>query len=368
MPDNLYFYKGRVALYAILKAMGLHAGDEVILSGFTCVVVPNAISYLGAKPVYVDIDPDTYNIDPQKINVKITGRTRAIIAQHTFGIPAEMDKIPDIAGKYNLYVIEDSCHAIGSRYKGREVGTFGDAAFFSSQWSKPVTTGLGGWTRVNNPELRETLNSIYRSFSRPSAKDYMLLRLQYYLHSVLLTPSLFWFARDTYRLLSRYGLAVGSSTNDELECQMPLNYERKMTEWQKKTVAKKLAGVRSVTEHRRWVVSRYEELLPSAGLDPVRLGKDYDAVFLRYPVRVKDKKQVLAAARSSRIEIGDWFLSPVHPNLSGWEKISYEKGMCPNAEAACDSVINLPTHQRIGSREIERTVDFLNRPGAFINL
>lgn len=363
MPDNLYFYKGRVALYALLKAMGLNAGDEVILSGFTCVVVPNAISYLGGKPVYVDIDPDTYNIDPRKIDRSVTGRTRAIIAQHTFGIPAEMDKVLEIAGRYNLYVIEDSCHAIGSGYKGREVGTFGDAAFFSSQWSKPVTTGLGGWTRVNNPELWKTLNGLYRSFSRPSAKDDMFLRLQYYLHSVLLTPSLFWSARDAYRLLSRYGLAVGSSTNDELECRMPLDYERKMTEWQKRTVVKKLAGVRAVTEHRRWAAARYEKLLPSAGIEPVRLGKDYDTVFLRYPVRVKDKKMALAAARSSRIEIGDWFLSPVHPNLSGWEKISYEKGMCPNAETACDSVINLPTHQRIGNKEIERIIDFIGKSG-----
>ncbi|MFN6946977.1 MAG: DegT/DnrJ/EryC1/StrS family aminotransferase, partial [Cytophagaceae bacterium] len=117
--------------------MRISQGDEVILPGFTCIVVPNAIIYLGAKPVYVDINSETFNIDPQLIEENITEKTKAIIAQHTFGIPADMDKILHIANKHNLFVIEDSCHALGSKYKGKYVGSFGDAAFFSSQWSKP---------------------------------------------------------------------------------------------------------------------------------------------------------------------------------------------------------------------------------------
>jgi len=361
MDDNLYFYKGRVALYAILKSMGIGEGDEVLLPGFTCVVVPNAISYLGGKPVYVDINPGTYNISPSRIEAGITKKTRAIIAQHTFGIPAEMDGILDIARRYNLYVIEDSCHAIGSKYGGREVGTFGDAAFFSSQWSKPLTTGLGGWIRINNPELKEKLTKIYSSFSDPPVKDDIILRLQYFLYTTLLTPSLFWFAQDTYRILSKYGIAIGSSTNDELECKMPANYEMRMTEWQQRTIAKKLTGISTVIEHRRWVVSHYEKLLTEAGIGPLKLTCDLETVFLRYPVLVKDKSKVLALAKSNRIEMGDWFLSPVHPNRSGWEKISYRKGMCPNAERVCDHVINLPTHRGIKSNQIKRTFDFIRK-------
>ena len=157
--DRFYFFKGRVALYAILKSMGITTGDEIILPGFTCVVVANAILYLGARPVYVDIDPSTYNIDAEKIGEKITDKTKAIIAQHTFGIPADMNKITAIAKENSLYVIEDSCHAVGSRYMGREVGTFGDAAFFSSQWSKPLTTGLGGWAVINNGLLLQNMES-----------------------------------------------------------------------------------------------------------------------------------------------------------------------------------------------------------------
>ncbi|MDA8389002.1 MAG: DegT/DnrJ/EryC1/StrS family aminotransferase [Nitrospiraceae bacterium] len=360
MADNLYFYKGRVALYAILKSMGIRGADEVVLSGFTCVVVPSAIKYLGATPRYVDIDPVTYNMDPEKIGGKITGMTRAIIAQHTFGIPARMDAIIEIAKKNGLFVIEDSCHAVGSKYMGREVGTFGDAAFFSSQWSKPVTTGLGGWVKSNNPALTEGLLRTYSSFHALSAAESLALRTQYLMHEAFMSPSVFWAARGAYRRLSLYGLAIGSSTNDELSCRMPGGYAKRMADWQKKLVKRKLSGIASVIEHRAWVVSQYDKLLPEAGFEPLKLPGCYETVFLRYPVRVSDKKGMLESARRNRVEMGDWFVSPVHPNLSGWEKIGYEKGMCPNAEKACEETINLPTHARIGGRQIEKAVNLLS--------
>lgn len=123
------FWKGRVALYAILKALGIGEGDEVLVEGFTCVVVPNAVIFAGAKPVYIAPDPKTYNMDVSQIETAITSKTKAIIVQHTFGLPADMDSILNIAKKYNLRVIEDCAPALGAIYKGRKVGTFGDAAF-----------------------------------------------------------------------------------------------------------------------------------------------------------------------------------------------------------------------------------------------
>jgi perosamine synthetase len=362
MTDNIiYYFKGRVALYAILKAIGVKRGDEIILPGFTCIVVPNAITYLNAMPVYIDIAPETYNIDHAKMEEKITGKTKVIIAQHTYGIPAEMDKIKEIAGKYNLYVIEDSCHAIGSKYKGREVGTFGDAAFFSSQWSKPVTTGLGGWAVVNNPELKAKMEEQYPEFTDPVTKEDLLLRLQYLIHSQILRPSTFWVVQSTYRMLSRVGIAMGSSSNEELECKMPVGYEKKMSEWQKNLLEKKLGGIQRIIDHRIWITSLYEKMLRKRGIKTVELPEYYRTVFLRYPVLVKDKAKVLKEARRNRIEIGDWFLSPVHPNLGGWDKIGYQEGMCPIAENMCRHVINLPTHMKISEKEAERIVEFISK-------
>ncbi|HPY80345.1 MAG TPA: DegT/DnrJ/EryC1/StrS family aminotransferase, partial [Bacteroidales bacterium] len=119
------FWKARVALYAILKGMGIGDGDEVILPGYTCVMDVNPIKYLGAKPVYVDIEPAMYNINPDLIEAKITGRTRLIIAQHTYGYPCDMDRILAIAARRGLPVIEDCCLSLGSTYKGKPVGAFG---------------------------------------------------------------------------------------------------------------------------------------------------------------------------------------------------------------------------------------------------
>jgi dTDP-4-amino-4,6-dideoxygalactose transaminase len=360
--DNTYYYfKGRVALYAILGSMGVGKGDEVLLPGFTCVVVPNAIRYVGATPIYVDIDPATYNIDPAKIEGKITERTKVIVAQHTFGIPAEMDAILETVRKYNLYLIEDSCHSLSSRYNGKEVGTFGDAAFFSSQWSKPVTTGLGGWAMVNNPGLAAALGREYHNFAVPSDGESLLLRLQYLVYSKIATPSLFWFLRTAYRSLSMAGMAVGSSSRDELECRRPEGYEKRMTSWQEDLLHRKLAAIDDDASHRRRVVSVYERLLKGMNLATVNLPKTYDPVFLRYPVLVEDKDLVLKEARQARIELGDWFLSPVHPNLGGWDKVNYEEGMCPNAERISRHVINLPTHGKIGEGETERIVRFVGK-------
>ncbi len=368
-----FFFKGRVALYAVLKSMDIQCGDEIIIPGFTCVVVPNAIKYLGAKPVYVDINPDTYNIDVTKLEELLTSHSsalthpKAIIAQHTFGIPAEMDRIVEIARKYNLYVIEDSCHAIGSKYKGREVGSFGDASFFSSQWSKPITTGLGGWAVINNVTLLEKVKAVYSEFVDPTQRERILLRLQYLAYKKLFTPSLFWFAQNAYRRLSSVGITVGSSSNEELQSMMPADYKKTMAIWQRKLLERNLAEIQRINDHRREVASLYETLLGEKGIKAaVNLTEGSEPIFLRYPVMVRHKKAMLEKARKMRIEIGDWFLSPVHPNLAGWEKVSYARGACPIAEMICDHIINLPTHQGIGIKDVRKVVELFDHQDAML--
>jgi len=151
------FWKGRVALYALLRALEVGAGDEVILPGYTCVMNVNPIKYAGAKPVYVDIEPDTFNMNVNLLKEKITNKTKVIIAQHTYGYPCEMDMIMKIAQSRGIPVIEDCCLALGSKYKGRMVGTFGRAGYFSSQWNKPYTTGLGGMVITSDRQLAERI-------------------------------------------------------------------------------------------------------------------------------------------------------------------------------------------------------------------
>lgn len=144
---------GTAALHLALTALGIGKGDEVIIPTFTMIATPNAVTYLGARPVLIDSEPVTWNIDPEEIEGKITKKTKAIIVVHTYGHPAEMDIVLKIARKYNLYVVEDAAEAHGAEYKGRKVGSIGDVASFSFYANKIVTTGEGGMVTTNNKEI-----------------------------------------------------------------------------------------------------------------------------------------------------------------------------------------------------------------------
>ncbi|MGB9757612.1 MAG: DegT/DnrJ/EryC1/StrS family aminotransferase [Candidatus Bipolaricaulaceae bacterium] len=122
---------GTAALHLIVKALGIGPGDEVLVPSFTFVASANVVLYEGARPVFVDIEPETYNLDPKDLERKITPHTKAIMVVDVFGHPAEWDEILQIAEKYNLRVIDDSCEAIGAEYKGKKLGQFGDAAAFA---------------------------------------------------------------------------------------------------------------------------------------------------------------------------------------------------------------------------------------------
>ncbi len=361
MESSLYpFFKGRVALSALLSGLDIGAGDEVVLQGYTCVVVPNAVKYLGAKPVYADIDPDTFNLEPESLQQAITARTRAIIIQHTYGLPAPVDRLLKIAAERGIPVIEDACHAFGTRYQGRELGTFGVGAFFSSQWSKPITTGLGGWAVVNDPALRQKVEAFTQRWPAPSLKIQLLILLQYLAHRALFKPWLYFRLRQLYRWLSSARLTVGSSTAQELSSLMPADYLQTMGPVQRRILSGKLSTSNRTRAHRQILTHMIQGFLKADFGQALRVEAEVgDLSMLCVPVRVKDKEQLLARAVAARLEVWDWFLSPVHPCLSGWEAVDYRSGSCPEAERACREVVALPTHHGIGEREVQRYRAFL---------
>ena len=148
---------GTVALHLALMALGISAGDEIIIPALTYIATSNAVKYVNAKPVFVDIDPNTWNIDPSKIEEKITEKTRAIIVVHLYGNPADMDAIMAIAHKHKLYVIEDAAEAHGALYKGKKAGSIGDIGTFSFFGNKLITTGEGGMVTTNNSDLNDSM-------------------------------------------------------------------------------------------------------------------------------------------------------------------------------------------------------------------
>ena len=144
---------GTVALHLALTALGIGKGDEVIIPTFTMAASAFSVCYTGAKPVFVDANKDTWNIDTEKIEEKVTSKTKAIMPVHIFGNPCNMDRITEIAKKHNLYILEDAAEAHGAEYKGRKVGSFSDIAAFSFFANKNLTTGEGGMVVTNKKEL-----------------------------------------------------------------------------------------------------------------------------------------------------------------------------------------------------------------------
>ncbi|MHC4326207.1 MAG: DegT/DnrJ/EryC1/StrS family aminotransferase, partial [Planctomycetota bacterium] len=212
------FWKGRVALYALLRALDVVEGDEVILPGYTCVMNVNPIKYAGARPVYVDIEPNTFNMNVNLLEEKITNKTKLIIAQHTYGYPCEMDAIMKIAKGNDIPIIEDCCLALGSKYNGRMVGTFGQAGYFSSQWNKTYTTGLGGMTITSDRQLAERIESLTaKEMLPPSGRQVFMLRMQLIIYRLFIYPGTTAFAQRLFRYLTKKGAVVGSSSTSEFE-------------------------------------------------------------------------------------------------------------------------------------------------------
>jgi len=159
-PYGIAVSSGTAGLHLCLCALGIGEGDEVILPSFTFIAAGNAVLYQRAKPVFVDIEPINLNLDSGRLEKKITSRTRAIIVVHTFGHPADLDPILEVARKHGLAVIEDACEAIGAQYRGRSVGGIGDFGVFGFYPNKPITTGEGGVVVTRDSQVAETMRAL----------------------------------------------------------------------------------------------------------------------------------------------------------------------------------------------------------------
>ncbi len=355
------FWKGRVALYAILKAMGIAPGDEVILPGYTCVMDVNPVKYLGAKPIYVDIEPNTFNINPELLEEKITDKTKVILAQHTYGYTCDMDVIMEIAAQRSVPIVEDCCLAFGSKYKGKLAGTFGKAAYFSSQWNKPFTTGIGGMAIVNDQNLLQKIEELCSSgMCRPSFKEVAMLAAQLMVYRAFVYPRTTAMIQTVFRFLTSKGAVVGSSSTAEFKPIMAEDFFKAMSSVQACSGLSQLKKIKKNISHRKKMADLYDEMLQEKGW-PAR---SYDRsimepVMVRYPLRIGQKEKALADAARAGVELGSWFECPLHPIETPLKMYDYTPGLCREAEKASREVINLPLHPRTNEKTIQRTVEFI---------
>ena len=179
-PEAVATTSCTTALHLALYASGVGPGDEVIVPSLSFIATANAAWYCGAIPVFVDIDPATYNLDPADVERKLTSRTKAIMPVHQVGLPADMDRLLDLAKRHGLTVVEDAACAIGATYKGRPIGSLGPLACFSFHPRKVITCGEGGMIAVHDPEIAERLRRLRQhsmdqsALARHSARDVVI--------------------------------------------------------------------------------------------------------------------------------------------------------------------------------------------------
>ena len=355
--QNIFLYwKGRVALYALLKAMKVKKGDEVIIPGYTCVVVPNAIKYLGAKPVYVDIDKETLNTTLLKIKEAVTPKTKVIIIQNTFGLSSEVEEIVAFARENKLWTIEDCTHGFGGTYKGKPNGTYCDAAFFSTQWNKPFSTGVGGFSIINNSVLIPELINANSELIKPSKKEVLLLSGLLFAHKYFINSSTYWGLRKFYRWLSKYNFVLGSSEDKEITtANMPDDYFKDISKTQIRNGLKSINKLSQVLEKRKKNAKLFTDFLKKHHKYHVNERLHDNHSFLKYPVLVKNRKLFEERAQSKKIQLDNWFCSPIHPVEKKFKLWDIEIDKIPIAYKVSMQIINLDTD----SKNPKKIIQFL---------
>ena len=315
---------GTSALHAACFAAGIGPGDEVITTPLTFAASANCVLYCGGTPVFADVDPKTYNIDPEDIRRKITDRTKAIIAVHLAGQPCDMDAIHSIAREHGLIVIEDGAHALGSVYKGKKVGSLSDMTTFSFHPVKPITTGEGGMIVTDNEEFYKKM-ALFRSHGI-TRDDSMMTRND--------GP---WFYQ-----------------------QFDLGYNYRITDIQCALGCSQMKKLDRFLARRKEIVARYNEAFADCDniITPYQLS-DTESGWHLYIVQVKncDRRQVFETMRENGIGVNVHYI-PVymHPY---YQEHGYENVHCANAEEIYSHIISLPLYPGLTSEQQDYVIDTL---------
>ncbi|MFZ3073515.1 MAG: aminotransferase class I/II-fold pyridoxal phosphate-dependent enzyme [Minisyncoccales bacterium] len=359
------FNSGRSSLMAVLDALELPKGSQVLLQAFTCNAAANPIRWAGLEPVFVDCDQN-YNLSVEDLKKKITKKSRAVMVQHTFGFPADMDEIKEICDKNNLILIEDCAHSLGAEYGSagspqamRKIGTFGKAAFFSFGRDKMISCVYGGMAVTDDDELAQKIAAFQEKAGYPPNS---WIRQQL-LHPVLMD----WLILPTYSILGRYLLVLFQWFNvlskaihwKEKRGLAPDYFPKRLPNALAVLALNQFKKLGEFNAHRRKLAELYyNELKDSGFVLPPRLN-GRKAVYLRFAVRHAGAAEIIRKSWKKNLLIGDWYRTPVDPFDTLPETVGYKKGSCPNAERFAGKMINLPTHIKIGEKDAKMIVKYI---------
>lgn len=321
---------GTAALHAACFAAGIGYGDEVITTPMTFAASANCILYCGAKPVFADIDPQTYNIDPEDIKRKITSKTKAIIPVHYTGQPVDIDEINKIAKQYGLIVIEDGAHALGAEYKGKKVGSQSDMMTLSFHPVKHITTGEGGMVLTNSKDFYEKLK-LFRA------------------HGI---------TRDENLLTKNEGPWYYE--------QQYLGYNYRMTDIQAALGISQMNKLNNFLELRRKYAQMYndafkdiEELIIPYQLPYTNSSWHIYVLQLRLEKLKVGRREVYEALLKENIGVNVHYI-PIyyHPY---YQRLGYKKGLCPNAEHLYERIITLPLFPKMTEEDINDVIEAVKK-------
>ncbi len=348
------FNSGRSALFGILKSFDLKKGDEVLVQAFTCVAVPNSVLWTGAEPIYVDIDR-SLNIDLLDAQKKVTSKTRAILIQHTLGILADMDNVLAFAKKNNILVIEDCAHSLGATCRGKKIGSFGDAAFFSFGRDKVISSIFGGVAMVHRRHETQCmkLKDFHKKCSLPDI---------FWVFQQLLHPVLFSIILPTYRVgigkvilffSQRLKLLSIPVYPEEKKGKKPHDFPAKYPNALALLLLLQLKKLERYNTRRGNTALYYMDHLKDTATIEL-LSYPPGSLFLRFPVLVSSPSDVIKNAKKRGVLLGNWYHNVIDPSGVDFRAIGYVAGSCPVAENIAKRVINLPTNN--GKGEADRVV------------
>ncbi|KPJ56920.1 hypothetical protein AMJ49_03310 [Parcubacteria bacterium DG_74_2] len=358
------FNSGRSALMAILDALGIKEDDEILLQGFTCNSAVIPILAKKAKPVYVDIN-ETLNLDAEDLSRRMTPKSKVVMIQHTFGWPAKIDEISEIAKKNNLYLIEDCAHSLGAKYKGKFCGTFGDAAFFSFGRDKIVSSVYGGMAVTNDEKLAEKIKNFQERLNFPSNFWIFQQLLHPILTNYLILPlyDFFDFGRFLLIFLQKLNILSKAVHNKEKRGKIPGYFPKKFSNALAILAKNQFKKLERFNEHRRKIAKIYEnELKRKFNLPLLRDKREEELTPLRYPILVKNSDKILREMEKNNIHLNDgWRKSPVVPPDTDFKKMEYIKGSCERAENLADHILNLPTHINVSEKKVREIINILKK-------
>lgn len=361
------FDSGRTSLYAILSSVGLKEGDDVLVQALTCVAAVNPILWVGAKPVYVDIEEKTFNMSPDDLKKKITLKSRAIIIQHTFGMPGKLDEIIPIARKNNLIIIEDCAHALGAVYKNKKVGVFGDAAFFSFGRYKIISSVFGGAAATNNPEIAENLKKFYEKCGYP-ARFWIFQQLFHPIFLSVVKPFYNFFSLGKIAVVAAKKLKLLSLTvySEEKSGGRPGFGSSRMPNCLAVLGLKQFKKLENFNRRRLEIVQFY--IKSFRGDKNIRLPEIFShtaPAFLVFPVQVKNNDlayKLIGFARKNGIYLENWPAKKVvGPKGTDLKKLCYVDGSCPVAESVALRTVVLPTNPNTGLKDAGRVVEIIKK-------